>query len=444
MSLLLQDVRLVDVERGRVLPNTSVLIEGTRIVQVAPVSEVAANGETLDCEGRFLLPGLVDAHIHLRGSRHRGPSEGEPVPSDEQEQDRREVISRLHSYLYCGVTSVFDAGNDEGLIYPLREEVAAGSVLGPRIFCAGAIVTCSGGHGTGLVGTVAVDDLPADLPRLREHFRGRPDLVKVTYDEHGWGVRPLIPVLERSVLAGIIAAAHEAMLRVTVHTSNELRAREALGAGADALAHPVIQSPATPELAWMLASRQTPVVSTLAIGERYARLADSPGYVDEPMYAACIDAEERERLRVDEHRFQSANRWADWMRVMTPVAQENLRALVAAGGVVATGTDLSLGPEMHRELYLLQAAGIAPLEVLRCATLHGATFLGARHDLGTVETGKLADLVIVDEDPTRDVGALQSIFMVLKGGSPVARERLDLPGAGRSGHRPIGQTVTAR
>jgi imidazolonepropionase-like amidohydrolase len=440
VSFLLRDARLVDVVRQQVVERTSVLVAGGRIVATGDDDEVTAaaratvvaagagEAEVLDCSGRFLLPGLIDSHVHLHSGRHRGPSQHEPVPEHDVEVDEAVLRSRLHSFLYCGVTSVYDAGNDASRIYRLREQTRSGELLGPRVFCAGPFVTCTGGHGSGFGDTVSVDSLPGDLPALRAHFASRPDLVKITYDEHNWGVRPLIPVLQRDVLAGIVAAAHDAMLRVTVHVSNELRAREAIAAGADSLAHPVIQSPATPELAWMLAAKQIPVASTLAIGDRYVRLADDPGYVDGGFYGACLDAAEREHLRTVEHAAQRANRWADWMRVMTPVAQENLRALVAAGGLVATGTDLSLGPEMHRELELLQGAGIPPAEVLRAATLNGAIFLGRRADLGSVEAGKLADLLLVEEDPTRDVTALATIAAVFKDGEAVARERLDLPG----------------
>ncbi|MHB1502334.1 MAG: amidohydrolase family protein, partial [Candidatus Dormibacteria bacterium] len=324
-------------------------------------------------------------------------------------------------------TSIYDAGNDADLILPLRDDERAGRALSPRIFCAGRFVTCTGGHGAQPGRTTVIDSLPADLEALEAHLRTGPDLLKITYDEHNWGVRPLIPILDRTVLAGIIAVAHEAMVRVTVHVSSELRAREAIACGADTLAHPVIQSPATTQFLWLLAARRIPVVSTLAIGERYYRLADSPGFVDEPLYAACIDPEERARLRGDEHRSQRTNRWADWMRVMTPVAQENIRALIEAGGIVATGTDLSLGPELRREMQLLQAAGVAPWDVLRCATLNGATFLGREREMGSIAPGKVADLILVDEDPTADVSHLDSVSMVMKGGRLVDRTKLDIP-----------------
>jgi imidazolonepropionase-like amidohydrolase len=433
MALVLRNASLLDVEQRIVVPQTSVRVEGGSIAAVGPRESVLAapEDEVVDCDGRFLLPGLMDMHVHLRAEAHRGPTSAEPVPATASESDRadkyRALESRLHSYLYCGVTSLYDAGNDEDIILPLREDERAGKLLSPRIFCAGAFVTCTGGHGSQFGRAVEIDALPGDVDALREHISHGPDIVKITYDEHNWGIRPLIPILNREVLAGIIAFVHESMLRVTVHVSNELRAREAIACGADTLAHPVIQSPVTAEWLWLLAARRIPVVSTLAIGERYFRLADDPSFLDERLYAACIEPEERERLRTEEHRTQLANRWADWMRVMTPVAQENLRGLVEAGGVVVTGTDLSLGAELRREMQLLQSAGLTPWEVLRCATLNGAAFLGKEREMGSVAVGKVADIVLVDEDPTLDVSHLDTVSMVVKGGHVVDRSLLKLP-----------------
>jgi len=168
------------------------------------------------------------------------------------------------------------------------------------------------------------------------------------------------------------------------------------------------------------------VVSTLAIGERYPRLADHPEFVDGPLYTACLSGPERTDLRGAESARQRENRWADWMRVMTPVAQENLRRVVAAGGLVVTGTDLSLGADYHRELELLQEAGIAPWDVLRCATVNGAAFLG-RSDLGTLAPGYAADLVLLDADPGQDARNLSAIWRVAKAGQLIDRDTLDLP-----------------
>ncbi len=393
-----------------------------------PAGEDGAHVDIVDCGGRYLLPGLTDVHVHLRAAPHEGPHSdprqlvGRSVPSV------GDLLPVLHGYLFCGVTSLFDAGNFGTLMWPLREEERSGRLLSPRIHCAGPFVTCTGGHGSELAESVPVDALPGDEPQLRAHLGHRPDLVKITYDEHNWGIRPLIAILPPEVLGGIIEIVHDAGLRATVHVSNELRAREAVDRGADALAHPVIQSPVTEEFAARLALQQVPIASTLAIGERYVRLADHPDFVDSAMYVHCLSPAERERLRTVEHQTQRTNRWADWMRVMTPVAQENVRRVVEAGGIVASGSDLSLGPDLLHELELLQDAGIDPWDVLASATTSAARYLGVEEHLGTVEAGKLADLVLVDRDPTTDVSRLTEISMVVKGGQIVDPSSLFLAG----------------
>ena len=442
MTLVLRDVTVVDLPARRTVPGQSVHIEGGKITKVASLEaerELAgadarapgaggARDDVVDCGGRYLLPGLTDVHVHLRAAPHEGPHSDPRRRAGRSAPSVEDLLPVLHGYLFCGVTSVFDAGNFSTLIWPLREEERSGRLLSPRIHCAGPFVTCTGGHGSELAESVPVDALPDDEPQLRAHLSHRPDLVKITYDEHNWGIRPLIAILSPEVLGGIIEIVHDEGLRVTVHVSNELRAREVVDRGADALAHPVIQSPVTADFAARLASAEVPIASTLAIGERYVRLADHPDFVDSAMYAHCLSPAERERLKTVEHETQRANRWADWMRVMTPVAQENVRRVVEAGGIVASGSDLSLGPDLLHELELLQDAGIDPWDVLASATTSAARYLGAEEHLGTVEAGKMADLVLVDQDPTTDVSRLTEISMVVKGGQIVDPSALVLAG----------------
>jgi imidazolonepropionase-like amidohydrolase len=118
------------------------------------------------------------------------------------------------------------------------------------------------------------------------------------------------------------------------------------------------------------------------------------------------------------------------MKVMTPVAQENLKKLHQAGGVVVLGTDQSLGAAVHRELELLVEGGIAPLDAIGIATRNGAVFLGRERDLGTVEAGKLADLVLLDADPVEDIDNVKKIHAVIKAGMLIDRSALEIPGTG--------------
>ena len=113
--------------------------------------------------------------------------------------------------------------------------------------------------------------------------------------------------------------------------------------------------------------------------------------------------------------------------MMTTIAQENLRKINEAGGILAAGTDQTTGPALHRELELLADAGIPPSDIIRIATLNGAIYLGKERDMGSVEEGKIADLVLLAADPTVDIRNAEQIVQVIKGGQIVDRSRLDLP-----------------
>jgi imidazolonepropionase-like amidohydrolase len=112
---------------------------------------------------------------------------------------------------------------------------------------------------------------------------------------------------------------------------------------------------------------------------------------------------------------------------MTPVAQENIHKIDTAGGIVALGTDQSIGPAVHRELELLVGGGISPMDAIRIATLNSARFLGKDRDLGSVEEGKIADLVLLSADPLADINNTKKIGSVFKAGQLIDRSKLDLP-----------------
>jgi imidazolonepropionase-like amidohydrolase len=112
---------------------------------------------------------------------------------------------------------------------------------------------------------------------------------------------------------------------------------------------------------------------------------------------------------------------------MTPVAQENLRKIHEAGGVIALGSDQSSGPASHRELELMVNGGIPTLAAIRIGTFNSAVFLGKERDLGSVEEGKLADLVLLSADPVKDIRNAERIEAVIKGGVVIDRGALDLP-----------------
>jgi imidazolonepropionase-like amidohydrolase len=408
-------VMLIDGTGRAPVPGATVVIEGNRIRDAGAGVPVPAGARTIDGAGKFLIPGMIDAHVHVRGGRGSGQS-----PSDQE----REGIRALHSYLYAGVTTVFDAGNRADYIMGLRAKEQSGAIVSPRILATGGTVASPNGHG----GPYNVEAWPADRKLLDDHLATKPDLAKIGQDEHGWGTRPQINQLPDDLLEKIIRYYHSKGVRVIIHTSNEHNSIEAIYAGADTLAHPIIQAPMSEQYVKLMTVKRVPTVSTLTIGENYSRLADHPEFLDQPLYQDTIEADERQRLKTQESAKQKENRWAAWMKVMTPVAQDNMKRLNDAGkNIVAAGTDQSSGPAFHRELELLVGGGISPADAIVIATRNAARALGRLEELGTIEAGKLADVVLLKADPTRDINNAKLVDTVIKNGRIIDRSKLDLP-----------------
>ncbi len=421
-TLLIENVTLIDGTGRPSVAGASVLVDGDRISRIARGSIDAPRGTNrIDGSGKFLMPGLMDMHIHLRGSVELTPEGLFKVTND-----RTRGIRMLHSYLYSGVTSVFDAGNVPDYILGLRADDRNGDLVSPRIFATGSIVTYPGSHGSNEFGT-QVDDWPEAIPTLDAHIEREPDLLKLTYEERGWGAREMIPILPLALMQQIIQYYNERGIRTTVHTSSEYRARQAIFAGVDTLAHPIIQGPVTEDFARLMGAKKIPMVTTLTIGENYSRLAEHPEYLDQPLYQATVPAEEIEMLKTERRQEYQDRKWTWWMQIMTTIAQENLRMINEAGGVLVAGTDQSSGPALHRELELMADAGIPASEIIRIATLNGAIFLGKEREMGSIEEGKIADMILLGADPTIDINNAKEILEVIKGGQIVDRASLNLP-----------------
>jgi hypothetical protein len=322
---------------------------------------------------------------------------------------------------------VVDVGNlPENSLYERARE-RAGQIQSPRIFATGNLITYPGSHGDSMA--VRISDFEKDKGLLDKHIaEQQPDILKLTYDEEGWGARPMITLMPQPLLHQIIQYYNEHGIRTTVHVSNERRSEEAIYAGADTLAHPVIQGPVSDNFVRLMAAKKIPFATTLTIGENYSRLAEHPEFLDQPDYVASFTAAERQDEKTRVRAAYQARSWTWWMKLMTPICEENIRKVVAAGGVAALGTDQSSGPAAHREMELLVQAGLTPLQVIKIATHNGAVFLGKADDMGSVEEGKLADLVLLNADPLADIDNTKAIALVMKGGKIIDESTLPLAG----------------
>lgn len=367
-------------------------ITGNKIISVGDAA-VAATRE-IDAGGRFLMPGLIDCHIHLL---NMWTAKDEATMAADIE---RELPRRLGDFLAAGVTTVKSVGDSEDDILRVREMLASGSLIGPRLFATGAAFAAPGSHPATTIyaqnpwvrkrATVEADSPERVREAVRRMAEKKIDAVKIVHQggcRHGepyffkaeaLGLNVQILRIEREVLGAIIDEAHKHHLRVTVHTVDQEAAIEALEAGADGLEHGIMEHKLSDDR----------VIELL--------LRNRASYVPTLWLLAFEEA-------------------------AAEVRYANLKRIAGAGVRVALGTDSFCGFGKFGENTLIEtersaAAGIAPLAILKMATRNAAEHLGT-DAIGTIAPGKLADLILLDGDPSTDIRALRNLRMVIKDGT---------------------------
>lgn len=430
-ALLLRDVTVLDVATGTRTPRQDVLVRGDRIEAIAGTGSLPLpdGAQVIDGAGDTLLPGLVDAHAHIQS---------DASPLWRLELPDPDFV--LRSYLYCGVTTVFEAADASQDSLARRERIAAGALAGPQIFSAGGPLTAPGGHPVAFVRSIAPWWIAWYLaPRVARQV-GSPDEARAAADEvarSGAHFVKLIvdripqdaPRLGAAELRAAVEAAHVRGVRAVAHIGTLGDARDAARAGVDAWMHGVYREPLSDAAVRELAEFDIPMVPTLAVFESYASLFDGPRQ-STPLERQIASAEQLaafDAMPEDSQAVQAFRPFLDLLRAERRSGPENVRRLHAAGVAIFAGSDpqsgVFPGAGLHRELALLVASGLTPAEAIRAATLAPARFLTRSDtpDFGEVAEGRRADLLLVAGDPTVDLAALSEIREVIVGGARVQR-----------------------
>lgn len=409
-----------------------VVVMGDRITSVVPTGGPLPEGaHLLDGTGRTLLPGLVDAHVHVTATAAMPGQDVDVTPEQ-----------NLEALLYAGVTTVYDLGGMGQTLEALEAQVEDGALAGPRILHTDIAITSRGGHPIPLHKSFApwplrllVDALvpqvesPADAePAVSAMVAADADFVKIMCD----GELPhTAPPPDDETLRALVSAAHARERRVVAHTGSSANARSAVRAGVDVLAHLIHHGPLDEETAREIARARVPVITTLALVERIAALAraslrSSPldeEMVDPEVLAPFVDARARARIDV-----AAAASFATDVAKSEPHWRANLATLRSAGVTLIPGTDSGIpgvfhGSALHDELERLVSAGMTPTEVLLGATVRAARLFHDAPEFGTIEAGKAADLLLVEGDPFTDIRATRRIVAVVRDGRVVTRHR---------------------
>jgi imidazolonepropionase-like amidohydrolase len=398
--LVLANASLIDCVRPRVVTGASVTVENGRIVEVLDGGRSPAirDGRVIDLAGAYLLPGLWDVHVHLEWPRLAAATIAELTV--------QYATNAMQGLVESGVTAIRTAGVPHFIDVALKRAYAAGRLIGPRIFAGGWFLTTTAGHALG-TGFAQTCDGPMGFVRaIREQMENGVDHIKLnlsggvfgpSWDRH-WHSFLLAEELEAA-----FAICRQRGYPIMAHATNPEAVKAAVRLGAHTVEHGYIMDD---ECLTLLQERQTWYVPTLGITHLTPAQTTTPWerrWVEQR--GLTPDIIKRAEDAAPEHRawFQKALR---------------------SGLRMALGSDLRpLRDSVLLEMALWVRDGATPWRTLLAATRHAADLCGALGDLGTVEAGKLADLIVVRENPLDDVGNLRSLQLVLKEGRVVADHR---------------------
>jgi imidazolonepropionase-like amidohydrolase len=380
---------------GRILEHATVLLDGERIVKVAEGTvPIPKDTRKIPLEGRTLLPGFIDCHVHLCLDGSPDPVTllmAEPLP-----MTTLKAAQFARQTLMAGVTSVRDLGAKDGIDLIIRDAIRSGLIPGPRMLASGRLICMTGGHGW-QIGREA--DGPDEVMKAaREQIRSGADLVKfmATGGVMTPGVEPGSEQLTEEELRAGIEEAHKAGRKTATHAMGTQGILNALRAGIDSIEHGVFLDEET--ISWLL-KRDVPLVPTLS----------ALYHIESKGVAAGIPA-----FAVDK------------TLKLKSFHLESVRMAHEAGVRVAMGTDAGTPFNGHGqnlgELQRLVEVGYSPMEALESGTRVASQVLGQEKELGTIEEGKLADLIVVEGNPLEEVGLLvkpEAIHLVMQGGKLV-------------------------
>ena len=433
-SILIRDATVIDVVAGNAIPNAHILINGDTISEIFIGAHPVTPPDTkvYDAQGKFIMPGLTDMHVHLAMYWNL-------ISGDFSARDSLVTRVALEQFVRYGVTTVLVMGgggaNDDQVV-ELKNLERRNAIVAPWIFAVGNQITAPGSHPVTTIMRLPVDASEERLhqagvtvmaededptPILSNKKRLGLDGVKIIIES---GPPPFFPNPRMSVetAEAIITTAKTYNLPVYAHTESYDEFVDAVNVGVHAVMHSVIDQHITdPDVIRRMKQKEIWYVPTLSVFYGFEYLNETERLDDDFLLAGVS----RRTMRSLEHpilRFGFGSVISDYdVSAWLENGIQNLARLHGEGVNVALGTDASTpfnfpGYNAHVEMELMSRAGLSNAEVLRIATVNGARFLGIEEKAGSIESGKIANLIVLNENPLVDIRNTRTIDrVILKG-----------------------------
>jgi imidazolonepropionase-like amidohydrolase len=392
---------LIDTVNGKLLGETTIVIEAGRVKEVRSGTQAPAGATAIDLKTQTCMPGLIDSHTHLTGQTSRTEYVDKYHWNVADYAIRSTVYARRT--LLAGFTTVRNLGDEANESAALRNAINAGIVPGPRIFTAGKAIGSTGGHADPFNGyrqDIAKDLGPADgiinspedaVKAVREHYKLGDDVIKImpsggVLDEGASGDNSQMTLEE---IRAVVSTAHDYGFAVAAHAHGAEAIRRAVVGGVDSIEHGTFMDAQDMKL---MVEHGTYYVPTIIAGDFVARQAKVPGYYP-PQVAAKAAA-------------------------IGPLIQATAARAYNAHVKIAFGTDAAVYPhgENAHEFELMVGAGMPTMFVIQAATVNAAQLLRHDKDLGSIAAGKIADVVAVPGNPLDDISLMKRVSFVMKDG----------------------------
>jgi imidazolonepropionase-like amidohydrolase len=391
--------RIINGDGKTVIENAALIVRDGKVEAVGPASKVKppAGAQTINLSGKFIIPGLISAHVHVSDVQGLRP----PVYNDEN------TLRQLGVFARYGITTVLSLGGEKEPAFKLRDAQSAPSLDRARIYVAGDVIT---------------GKTPEEARQMVARVAAaKPDIIKIRVDDNLGSTTKMAPEVYRAV----IDEAHQRGLRVAAHIFYLEDAKDLLRAGADVIAHSVRDKEIDDEFISMMKKRDTPYCPTLTREISAFAYESTPAFFSDPFFLREADRDVVAQLR--EPQRQEAMRKsvsAQRYKAGLTVALRNLKKAVGSGLLVVMGTDAGAfanrfpGYFEHLEMEMMADAGLTPAQILRSATGDAARALRVE-SIGAIAKGMWADFVVLERDPLKDIRNTRGIASVWIAGNQV-------------------------
>ncbi len=426
-DVLIRNTTVIDGTGRAAQVGVDVQLRGDRIVSISKAKSDPHADLIIDGSGKYVIPGLIDTHVHLQF----------PVVFQLSPEEKQSIRSHTPSaFLYNGVTTVLNVSSDAEWIWAIRKNQRAGYWVGPRVYALGHAFSPEGGWGSRHGGTITGPE--SARQQVLDYLAADTDGLKIIIEDGLGEGSGLYKEMPEDMLQAIVKTARQENIPVYIHAIGLPEYHRAVKARPRAILHALEDIiPVGDTLIDELLANEIAVIPTLSLFKSFLSADPHAGKrLDNPILKASVptflltNMRRADYMKVESERFTKVARIKvyDWAREHIPIFCDNVRKMHKAGVKIAVGTDAGgtvgfnyQGYNTPWEVKNLVECGLSPMQAIIAATSNGAEVIGVDDQLGTIEVGKQADLLILSSNPLEDIENIRQIEWIIQNGTVHAR-----------------------